>query len=192
MITLRDWAATTIEVIYPPSLTPLATTHTPNKNAAFIYAVDALALACQCGVPSILPAISYCLSTIRWRYNEDGGRGHRIMNPVDMRRTIVGRELLQDASIRLATIMSLPRSLLPSTLVKSLAQSGQSRLPSIPVLERFCVNFLTTTTPSSFPKLTCSGRLASADIRLSSKLCHCAEWTWMLLFWVHRDGPDFR
>jgi len=33
----------------------------------------------------------------------------------------------------------LPHSLLPSTLVKCLAESGQSRLPSIPVLERFCV-----------------------------------------------------
>ena len=139
MIALRDWALTAIETIYPPSLTPLATTRTPDTNAAFIYAVDALALARQCDVLSILPAVFYCLSTIRWRYNEDGGRGHAILDPVDMRRMIVGRESLQDASIRLATTMSLPHSLLPSTLVKSLAESGLSRPPSLPVLERFCV-----------------------------------------------------
>jgi hypothetical protein len=140
MIALRDWALAAIETIYPPSLMPLATARTPNTNAAFIYAVDALELARQCDVPSILPAVFYCLSTIRWRHNEDGGRGHGILDPVDMRRMIVGRESLQDASMRLATTMSLPHSLLPSTLVKSLAESGQSRPPSIPVLEHFCVS----------------------------------------------------
>jgi len=124
MIALRDWALTAIEMIYPPSLTPLATARTPDTHAAFIYAVDALALARQCDVPSILPAVFYCLSTIRWRYNEDGGRGHGILDPVDMRRMIVGRESLLDASMRLATTMSLPHSLLPSTLVKSLAASS--------------------------------------------------------------------
>jgi hypothetical protein len=169
MLALRDWALTAIETLYPPSLTPLATARTPETNAAFIYAVDALALARQCDIPSILPAVFYCLSTIRWRYNEDGGRGHGILDPVDMRRMIVGRESLQDASMRLATTMSLPHSLLPSTLVKSLAtaataaageseSSGESaglsslsvsaglvplsRPPaslSLPVLERFCV-----------------------------------------------------
>lgn len=136
---LRDWAITAIQTIYPPSLTPLATARTPETNAAFIFAVDALALARQCDVPSILPAIFYCLSTIRWKYNEDGGRGHGILDPVDMRRLVVGRESLQDASIRLATTMSLPHSLLPTTLVKSLADSGLSRPPLTPVLERFCV-----------------------------------------------------
>ena len=145
MITLRDWALIAIETIYPPSLTPLATARTPDTNAAFIYAVDALALARQCDVPSILPAVFYCLSTVRWKYNEDGGRGHGILDPVDMRRMIVGRESLQDASMRLATTMSLPHSLLPSTLVKSLAAesgsgSGLPRpAPLLPVLERFCV-----------------------------------------------------
>ena len=97
MIALRDWAVITIEAIYPPSLTPLATTRTPDTNAAFIY----VALARQCDAPSILPAVFYCLSTITWRYNEDGGRGHGILDLVDMRRMIVGRESLQDASMLL-------------------------------------------------------------------------------------------
>jgi len=139
IIALRDWATTAIETVYPPSLTPLATARTPETNAAFIYAVDALMLARQCDVPSILPAVFYCLSTIRWRYNEDGGRGHGILDPVDVRRLIVGRESLQDASMRLATTMSLPQSLLPATLVKLLAESGLPRPPPVPVLERFCV-----------------------------------------------------
>jgi hypothetical protein len=39
------------------------------------------------------------------------------------------------------------------------------------------LNFLTTTTPSSFLKPTCSGHLALADTHLSFKLCHCVEWT---------------
>jgi hypothetical protein len=138
IIALRDWAITALETIYPPSLTPLATARTPGANAASIYAVDALALARQCDIPSILPAVFYCLSTIRWRYNEDGGRAHGILDPHDMRRLLVGRESLQDASIRLATTMSLPHSLLPTTLAKSLAEPGLSR-PTTPVLERFCV-----------------------------------------------------
>jgi len=189
MISLRDWTVTAIEAIYPPSLTPLATTRTPETNAAFIYAVDALALARQCDVPSILPAVFYCLSTIRWRYNEDGGRGHGILDPVDMRRMIVGRESLQDASMRLATTMSLPHSLLPSTLVKSLAESGQSRLPSISVLEQFCMGpfpcreavtrewarvFVSADTcyrPQSILR-----SLSELNVNPESKLCvHCAQ-----------------
>lgn len=139
IISLRDWATTAIETIYPPSLTPLATTRTLETSAAAIYAVDALALSRQCDIPSILPAVFYCLSTLRWRHNEDGGRGHGVLDPGDMRRLIVGRESLQDASVRLATTMSLPYSLLPTPLVNSLAELGLSRPSLVPILDRFCV-----------------------------------------------------
>ena len=101
----------------------------------FIF-TDAIALARQCNVPEILPAAFYALAVQRWRPSPsrpcsfsgspnqasnsrnfasgtDGGRAHAVLDPMDLRRLVMGREALQDV---LVEFVAAPLSVSPCML----------------------------------------------------------------------------
>lgn len=55
-----------------------------------------ICLAREFDIPEILPAAFYTLAVQRWANGSDGGRSHLILSPDDLRRLIVGREMLQE------------------------------------------------------------------------------------------------
>ena len=58
--------------------------------------VEAICLAREFDIQEILPAAFYALAVQRWENGGDGGRSHLTLSPDDLRRLIVGREMLQD------------------------------------------------------------------------------------------------
>ena len=57
---------------------------------------EAICLVRELDVPEILPAAFYALGIQRWGNESDGGRSHLILSPDDLRRLIVGLEMLQE------------------------------------------------------------------------------------------------
>lgn len=57
---------------------------------------EAICLARDLDVPEILQAAFYALAVQRWGNGSDGGRSHLILSPDDLRRLIVGREMLHE------------------------------------------------------------------------------------------------
>lgn len=124
---LRSNAVKHLEAMYPRNLLPLVSARSSVlQYSAFLNATDAIVLARECDIPSILPAAFYCLSTVKWQHNEDGGRAHIELDPLDLRRLIVGREALANVTMRLATTFSIPPSLLPADTQLEASQYSMS------------------------------------------------------------------
>lgn len=136
--TLRSYAQQALEALYPANLSLLFTCTPQQHSVALLNAADAILLGRTSDLPSVLPAAFYYLSTAKWRYNEDSGKAHAALSPVDLRRLIVGREALQDASIRLATTLSVPFALLPPSLQESLREDLDHGPHTTPVVQSFC------------------------------------------------------
>lgn len=100
---LRKWAVDRLHARWPSDLERMDTNSLP-------CAAEAIVLAHECDVPSILPAALYALSLQRWGYNADGGRAHLVLSPTDMRRLLVGRERLHEyrSQLLLSPLVSRP------------------------------------------------------------------------------------
>jgi hypothetical protein len=138
MTALRTMSQQALECLYPASLN-LLFSGSPLQQSTIVHnAAEAILLSRTCDVPSVLPAAFYHLSTAKWRYDEDGGRAHASLSPIDIRRLIIGREALLDASIRLATTLSVPFGLLPPN-VQEFAREDQDHGPNAPpITQAFC------------------------------------------------------
>lgn len=138
MTGLRTVSQQALECLYPASLNLLFAGPPLQQSTIVHNAAEAILLARICDVPAVLPAAFYHLSTAKWRYDEDGGRAHASLSPIDVRRLIMGREALLDASIRLATTLSVPFGLLPSN-VQEFARADEDHSPNAPpITQAFC------------------------------------------------------
>ncbi|KAJ7657939.1 hypothetical protein B0H17DRAFT_1213402 [Mycena rosella] len=70
------------------------------RLTALPHAAKAIALACECALPEILPA-TYALSIQKFSCAADGGRSHLVLAPDDLRRLLSRCEALQEALVRI-------------------------------------------------------------------------------------------
>ncbi|KIY49675.1 hypothetical protein FISHEDRAFT_40887 [Fistulina hepatica ATCC 64428] len=85
---LRECVIQRLQMLWPEYIFDMDLNSLPN-------AAEAISLARECDVPSILPSAFYALSVQRWATDADGGCSHLVLTPTDMRRLIVGREAIQ-------------------------------------------------------------------------------------------------
>jgi hypothetical protein len=144
----------------------------PDKSQNFRFLLvrlltEAIALARECDVLDILPSAFYALSIQKWRSSSDGGRSHIVLNSLDLRRLIAGRESLQDILIQ---IVADPLHYNPS---------GESRVvcdTCRPLIERY---WRTKLAPNAASPLGCwllrelHQMMSSVNVMVSNS---CASW----------------
>ncbi|KAF8549404.1 hypothetical protein OG21DRAFT_590866 [Imleria badia] len=89
ILEVRQWCKQQLLSRWPLKVVEMNTT-------AMANAAEAICLARELDIPEILPAAFYALAVQRWSNGGDGGRSHLILSPDDLRRLIVGREMLHE------------------------------------------------------------------------------------------------
>lgn len=175
MTSLRALAQRSLECLYPTSLDLLFSGSPSWQSKSLLHAAEAIIIARLCDIPSVLPAAFYRLSTAKWRYDEDGGRAHASLSPLDVRRLIVGREALLDATIRLATTLSVPFGLVPPN-VQALIREDRNLGPnSPPIMQSFCSHICANLVLSEWSSAFFSPGSAYKNISLLKTLIDLAE-----------------